>query len=382
MADEELSIVQAVVIGDPHFKAKELVDCDAYIDAAVAAVSDARPDFVVLLGDTLDTFSIVRIQPYRRACTFIERLAAITKVYVLIGNHDLVNSSVYLSDEHVFGPLRLMKNVVIVDKPIFVTEPSGGKSSAGSGAGSAGYRFVFTPYVPPGRLLEALDSTLGSGKWRHATCVFAHQEFKGCKMGMKESTIGDEWDESCPPVISGHIHDEQLLENRVFYPGSSRQHSYAESPDKVIWNVSFSQPPTVADGGITYHDFDYERISLHIKGKKIVYMYISDIDSFDVDELNRYHIKLSLTGSYAEIKAFRRSKKCKTLQAAGARITYTPKELDSEGSGDEAAGGTGASDAGAFTFTDIFTEMIGKSEDPLVKSLYDRISATGGGGEA
>ncbi len=56
--------------------------------------------------------------------------------------------------------------------------------------------------------------------WKNVNCIFAHQEFYGCKMGAIESIEGDKWDHSFPLVISGHIHSEQRPQKIFFYPGS------------------------------------------------------------------------------------------------------------------------------------------------------------------
>ncbi len=71
------------------------------------------------------------------------------------------------------------------------------------------------PYVPPGRFVEALN-IIDNEWWKNVNCIFAHQEFYGCKMGAIESIEGDKWDHSFPLVISGHIHSEQRLK-KIFF---------------------------------------------------------------------------------------------------------------------------------------------------------------------
>ncbi len=51
------------------------------------------------------------------------------------------------------------------------------------------------PYVPPGRFVEALN-IIDNEWWKNVNCIFAHQEFYGCKMGAIESIEGDKWDHS------------------------------------------------------------------------------------------------------------------------------------------------------------------------------------------
>jgi hypothetical protein len=77
---------------------------------------------------------------------------------------------------------------------------------------------VFIPYVPKGRLEEALSGVDMNG----CKCVFAHQEFRGARMNARGSFFspdGDIWPEDAPLVISGHIHGTQQVGRNVYYPG-------------------------------------------------------------------------------------------------------------------------------------------------------------------
>ncbi len=74
----------------------------------------------------------------------------------------------------------------------------------------------------------------------NVNCIFAHQEFYGCKMGAIESIEGDKWDHSFPLVISGHIHSEQRPQKNIFYPGSVIQHAFGESEDNGLLLLIFN----------------------------------------------------------------------------------------------------------------------------------------------
>ena len=89
--------------------------------------------------------------------------------------------------------------------------------------------------MPPGRFHEAL----GTKKWTDATCIWAHQEFYGCKMGAIVSVEGDKWDLHSPLVISGHIHSKQRPQENVYYSGSAMQHAFGESEKNIIAYISF-----------------------------------------------------------------------------------------------------------------------------------------------
>lgn len=299
---DEDEMVKAFVIGDPHFKAKYLSEGHEFIEKVINVARRINPTFIVVLGDTLDTHEIVRVQPHNLAYSFIEGLSQVAPVYLIIGNHDLINQSQFLTTNHIFGPFKKWKNVIVVDKPVHATYGN--------------YFFVFCPYVQPGRFTEALDRLVSEGQtWDLADCIFAHQEFYGCKMGPITSKNGDKWDEAYPPVISGHIHDAQTVGDNVFYPGSSIQHAFGEDPDKRVWEVTFGdldEPPY----------FSIKKIRLGMKGKKIIHMDISDIETFNKSILKKYQIKLSLRGTSEELEIFRRGKKYADLRKEGVKFSY------------------------------------------------------------
>ena len=98
-------------------------------------------------------------------------------------------------------------------------------------------KFVFVPFVPNGRFKEAIDKV----DWNDANCIFAHQEFKGCKMGAIVSEDGDDWNDNLPYIISGHIHSKQYVGENIFYPGSAMQHSFGESSENIIPFLHFQK---------------------------------------------------------------------------------------------------------------------------------------------
>ena len=300
--------VTAFIIGDPHFKAKNMKEGLEFVEKCVKAAEKKSPTFIVILGDTLDTHEMVLIPPHNLACTLIEQLSKIAHVYLIIGNHDLINSRQFLTNKHIFNPLKKWKKVTVVDKPKYVEYGE--------------YNFVMCPYVPPGKFVDALNTIIDDGDmWDFADCIFAHQEFFGCKMGNKISTKGDKWDEDYPPVVSGHIHNSEILEPNIFYPGSALQHAFGESPNKRLWFLKFGEnedPPY----------FSIKKINLGMKGKKIVCLDIDNINDFDTGMLDKYNIKLNLKGKSEQFKVFQKGSYHKQLIDKGVKITYTPTKED------------------------------------------------------
>lgn len=331
-----------LVIGDPHFRSKHLLEGEELVEQCVNLAKEIFPSLIVCLGDVLDSHEVARNAPYNLACKFVEQLAEVAPIYVLMGNHDLINQSQFCTPTHFFNPLKKWENVFIIDKPTVVM--SGGK------------KFVMCPYVPPGRFLEMLslledgDEELGIEEgqdWADADCIFAHQEFQGVNSSSRieqgEELIsekGDIWDNEYPPVISGHIHCAQTVGENIFYPGSAMQINFDEDPDKKIWHVKFkSTLPSDEDGECNDEEDEQltENISvvkyeLDIKGKKEIIYPIEDViddkDGSITDEIiesaTRYYIKLKLSGTPEQFKVFRKSKKYSLFTKSGIKVAFIP----------------------------------------------------------
>lgn len=233
--------MKVFVIGDVHISMRNLPKIEIMFDELLGT-SDKKgkfdllkekkkwvPDMIVLLGDTLDNHEKVHLSLLHRAFNFFDRLSKISKVYVLIGNHDRISNTDFMSDIHPF--MRYSNpNVTIISKA----------TREGN--------IAFIPYVPNGRFKEACDTI----DMKDVKCVFCHQEFKGSNMGTIISTSGDPLPESSfitkevdiehkylptgikfyqPVYISGHIHKFHILDN-VIYPGTPYQVSSGEDTNK------------------------------------------------------------------------------------------------------------------------------------------------------
>jgi DNA repair exonuclease SbcCD nuclease subunit len=280
-----------LVIGDVHIKTTNIPDIDIFIKKVCDIIIKEKPDFTVLLGDILDTFEKINTFELNKAIDLINKIRKFSKVYVLIGNHDMVNCLQYLTENHWANSLKLWDNVVIVDKTIQEND------------------FVFVPYVPNGRFIDALNES--SYEWKNAKCIFAHQEFYGAKMGSIISDDGDKWMINYPNVVSGHLHMNQRPQKNIYYPGSSMQVAYGETDDNIISLLTFMNK-----------DFDIKEISLEMSRKKIIYTTIEDIEVPEEDVDNK--IKMSISGDYEEFKTFKKSKKYKQLINKGVNVVFKP----------------------------------------------------------
>lgn len=293
---------RALVVGDPHFKPKNVSDVEVAIRESLRICRQVKPDFVVLLGDILDTHEVVYTQAYRRACLWIEMLSRLAPVYVLMGNHDYINQTQFLTDEHIFGALKFWPNVTIVDHVMATT--------------IGNQLFVFTPYVEPGRLGDAL-ATLTHVDWTLAHTLFAHQEFRGVKMGHITSVEGDDWDATWPNVITGHIHETQIIEPKIYYPGSMMQHAQGDMSFKSLWEVTF-----LPDGSLDIQP----HVMSGIKSRKTIDLTMAEVYTWDLSLADEYHVRLRITCSDEEKSIFLKSQRLQELTAKGVQPKYiTPK---------------------------------------------------------
>ena len=289
----EKSDLKVLVIGDTHFKVDNIRERTAMVDAIINVINEKHPDIIVNLGDTLHDHEKVHVSAYVKACDFLWQQSQLAPLKVLMGNHDLKNQKQYLSDEHPFTALKHWNSsVTIVDN--VVTE------------NIKGHHLVFVPYVPPERFDEALTkcSTLSS-----ASCVFAHQEIKGCQMGVVKSTNGSEWPLTNPLLISGHIHDYQELQSNVIYTGTPVQQSYTDTHDKTISLFTFHSGGT----------YTHERIDLGLPKKRIERINCAEVSSHvprkDCD------LKIIIKGTSGDLRAIGKHPNVIAWKAAGHKIT-------------------------------------------------------------
>ena len=298
-------MVRILVVGDTHFKPGKLEQGMAFVSACLAAVEKLTPDVIVCLGDTLHTNNIVHVQAHKLACEWLASLSRRAPTFLLIGNHDLISHRQFLTDNHIFNPLKKWAGLTVVDRPIV--------------RDILGLKFGFCPYVPKGKFTEALDLLLDqktSFHWQvDLECIFAHQEFRGCSKSSVVSSDGDEWSLAFPPVISGHIHEAQdLLEDNVYYPGSVFQHTFGEKKAKHIWLVTFGLDSSVP--------FRRQYVSLGLKQKIFQKVFFAQLEAFDPSCFKDAEGKLEITGTCVEAKVFRASALHKELKEQGIKVTF------------------------------------------------------------
>src|SRR5581483_3399551 len=120
-----------------------------------------------------------------------------------------------------------------------------------------------------------------------------HQELFNCAMGAVKSIHGDKWGESLPPLISGHIHDYQRLQENIWYTGTPRQIGFGDRTNKSVSEFLFSK-----DKGVT-------EIRHYLKGKNKHSIHLQCKEASNYTPPTGSIIKLVVSGTSAELHVFK-----------------------------------------------------------------------------
>jgi DNA repair exonuclease SbcCD nuclease subunit len=214
-------------------------------------------------------------QALNKTLEFVVTLSKYAPVDIIVGNHDMINNQQFLSSHHWMHVLSHLENVFVIDKPVCRKIDD--------------FTFLICPYVFPGRFIEALETECK--EWKTMNVIFAHQEFKGCKMGAIISKDGDEWKDDNPLVISGHIHDNQRIGKNIYYPGTPLQHAFGDMDKRIVCYID--------ENGLCTD------LPLDVPIKKIINSEIKDLK--DIKVKSNESIKLKLKGTAEECKLFKQT---------------------------------------------------------------------------
>lgn len=365
--------MKIIAIGDQHFQVSNIQEVNIFIKNLLVLINDIKPDIIVCLGDLLHTHERLHTIALNIALEFLDKLRKIAKTYVLVGNHDYINNTQFLTNNHWLNPIKEWENIEIIDNVKIYN------------------KICFVPYVYPGKFKEALNNTLGDNiEYKNCDIIFAHQEFYGCKMGAINSVEGDIWEQENPLVISGHIHSKQLLQQNIYYTGACMQHAFGESEINIIAYIEIGKDYKLTDnskewkiidklsfrGNITLYEID-----INLPRKKIVYMGIDEIENLNTDKITKNpddKIKLTISGNYEEFKSLKKSKKYKELTDKGLNIVFKPKKIEINRQNENIkqlsdiykGGDTRETDS---EFKTILYELINKEKNPYLIKIYEKI---------
>lgn len=196
-----------VAISDIHFSLINLNSSSYALTAALNKAEELKIPLIIA-GDLNDTKAIIRAEVANTLIRILQN--STTKIFILIGNHDLVNEK---GQEHCLNFLRPYATIIDYHTRI--------------GFGLKGHTIVgLMPYqsdlekIP--KIIESFDAP---------DIIVCHQGIQGAAMGDyiidKSATTSDLF--KCP-TISGHYHRHQTIGN-VTYIGSPFTMSFGEAND-------------------------------------------------------------------------------------------------------------------------------------------------------
>jgi DNA repair exonuclease SbcCD nuclease subunit len=291
-------------VGDPHANIKNLDNVRSLAKQISEIVVTERVSQIIILGDLHDTAEYVKTQALNAMYDFFKYIRENTglkaeDVVYIIGNHCYINNQCFLSTDHIFNIFKEIINVI--DTPTALTK----WRDKGS------IKAVACPYVPNGRLAEALDRVDG---WKDAQVIFCHQEFYGAHIGTLISEKGDKWESSWPQAISGHIHDYAQINNNITYVGSPYQISFGESDDKALLLLE-------VDGS----SINYRRIRLDFPRKISIEANAASALDLDMEPYRKDHVRLFVMDTMENIEKIKKSALFKNKFAA-AKVIFTPSD--------------------------------------------------------
>lgn len=294
--------MKILAVGDLHCRPQYLNDFLKVKEQILITVEKHKPDIVVLLGDTLHNHSQVHTDAFNAVYGLVKSLAVIDglRTYMLIGNHDYRSNSEFCTENHPFNSFKNYVNVV--DKPVMLIADKL-------------HRIAFMPYVPPGRFAEAF-AFVSEDK---PEIIFAHQEFKRADFGIV-SQHGDEWDMPIP-VISGHIHDKQVLKNNIMYVGTPYMTTFGESEDKTVCMLHLGR--NKKDGSLSVKK---EEIVLDVP-KRVTLRRTVDTATEGIIATSDY-IRVIVSDEAAKILSFKKSNDYKKLQDMGVKVVLEATGVD------------------------------------------------------
>lgn len=287
-----------LAIGDVHIKISNLEDIEVFIQRLDSTIQAEMPDKIIILGDVLNTFERIHTTCLSYAQRLFTLCSSYSPTYVLVGNHDYISNSQFLTSAHWMTPFYAWPNLTIVDKVVeFIHHEQ---------------QFVCCPYVSDGRFVEALET---HPTWRTARMIFGHQLLNGAKMGAIVAEHVEEWKEEYPFLCCGHIHEKQLVQPNLYYTGTPMQDSFAERRNKSI--VLF----TVGE------EITRKEIELKVNIKRIEYLTIQQAYQYQLEVDSNESVRLTIKGTKEECSVFKKSIAFKTLSAL-AKLVFDEQSTE------------------------------------------------------
>jgi len=306
--------MKILAIGDQHFKLDNIAQVDIFISKLQKHLDFENYDVIVSGGDLLDTHERLHTQCLNKAIEYLKVLSSHTKTFVLVGNHDMINPSQFLTSNHWLNVIKEWNNkmydITVVDKPIIYSQDD--------------EKITLCPFVPDGMFVQALD-TITDDDWKQTDVVFGHQTLNGVKMGAIVAENIEEWCDNYPTLVSFHVHDMQKVNDNLFYTGASMQHSFSENIKKYLMKIYVNDDVDIDDEKIAFinNDVVIKKLDIGVPRRKIINCSTTDLENMTkigdiVPSLYRndmFILKVVVSGNISEFKAVKKKEMVKKLMS-------------------------------------------------------------------
>ena len=89
-----------------------------YLERLITSIKQLKPDYIMITGDTIDNPCTITNDKIAELITFITKLGTICKVFISIGNHDIISND----DFQVFKDLNKIDNIYVLDNKSYHDE--------------------------------------------------------------------------------------------------------------------------------------------------------------------------------------------------------------------------------------------------------------------
>lgn len=190
----------------------------------IKAAKDKRVDGFHILGDIFDKRSLDAIVLKAGAQLIAELLEVVSKVFIMVGNHDVYSITSSRSVNEFFdfigsGGAKYLEPETILDK------------------GTRGTRFHVLPWCSLDIATERLDSmvvTKNKTKDKGLDVLLLHHAVQGAKdhnWVSKDGLNPEDLDRNWDLILSGHFHDHQTFGDKGYYVSAPMQHDFGDEGD-------------------------------------------------------------------------------------------------------------------------------------------------------
>jgi DNA repair exonuclease SbcCD nuclease subunit len=284
-----------LIIGDLHFKKNNKLITDIIERDIINIIINNNPEFIVILGDTFNDHNKLELDTFIRVSKFLDNITLTGKIiYLLIGNHDRKDNKVYMNDEHFFYEHKKNPLIKVIDKTTYFNIKD--------------KKICFVPYIPPEKLFDSFKET--NIEPSEMDLFFGHIDIHGSKTEKLAKQEWPEWPDNYKLMVSGHVHDKEIVKDNFIYVGTPYQSNFGECENKGVYLMNLD-------------DYSLKLIKLTVPIKKKITLHYTELERFTIDP--NIELKINITGSKTAARELMKRNDM-VLKYSGIKISYIGEE--------------------------------------------------------